>query len=537
MTGEVPVKEPAQDEPRAGLARRGDWLIVLCFMLAGLVLYTWFATAGNWNLLYPEWFCDYYDALAHSMWRGRLDVPSGAISGEAFVHNGKYYGYFGPTPAFPRMILNRVFPEMYARWSRLMVIALGMAHILLAALILFRLRCSLKRPIALLYLAGVTAGSTVVFLTARSYIYNEALMWGGALTLGAAYCAIGFVLAPSTRYAWGTAICAVLASWSRVTVGAAAMLMCLSLLLLARRNFREWRQKAEAHKERQRKGKQPRRVVVPAPVLDYRKQRAVLVGGMMLFFASFAGMNYVRFGTFLDSMPLKLHVGFPPERLARIGGRMLHPEFAPKLAYDLLSPTSIDFRSSFPWINFDKAEDWRPYPYGFDHIEPYAGVLATAPGFVLLSLVGLIWGVKLFPNSSHLRDLLLFLALAFVPLVCYATTAQRYLHDFFPFLAVAGAFGVKWFQLAGPTSWRRPKVVLTAALLLWSIPANLALTLIFQREVVWGVQENALARYRKFQARVDTLILGAPVPYKPPEVPSAPNEPPQAAKPADYSVY
>ncbi len=148
MTAKAQDSSPAGSLRQLLFAERRQWLVLAFFLATGCFLYTWFTTEGNWNLFYNEPFTDFYDALAHSLWHGRMDVPRAAISGEEFKHDGKSYGYFGPAPALPRMILDVIIPPMYGRWSRISMIAGGLVHILLAAAILLRLGCSLKRPLA-----------------------------------------------------------------------------------------------------------------------------------------------------------------------------------------------------------------------------------------------------------------------------------------------------------------------------------------------------------------------------------------------------
>jgi hypothetical protein len=54
-----------------------------------------FVTWGDWKFFEQEYFCGFYDAQALSMIDGRFDVPPAAIGDEAFIFQGKAYGYFG----------------------------------------------------------------------------------------------------------------------------------------------------------------------------------------------------------------------------------------------------------------------------------------------------------------------------------------------------------------------------------------------------------------------------------------------------------
>src|SRR4051812_16255370 len=96
---------------------RPDWFIV-AFLLAVLACVV---TDGDWDLFSPSRpgkIEEFFDGQAQSLLHGRIDVPLSALRAERFVRNGKSYGYFGPTPALPRIALNLLLPGMYGRWSR-----------------------------------------------------------------------------------------------------------------------------------------------------------------------------------------------------------------------------------------------------------------------------------------------------------------------------------------------------------------------------------------------------------------------------------
>src|SRR5947208_1537184 len=116
-----PISPCASSTPleRCWLARHGQVLssFALCLLVLG-----WFVTWGDWRLFDAERFGGYYDAQARSILQGRLDVPPAAIGFEAFVRDGKSYGYFGIAPALLRMPLLLLFPHMDGHWSRLMML-------------------------------------------------------------------------------------------------------------------------------------------------------------------------------------------------------------------------------------------------------------------------------------------------------------------------------------------------------------------------------------------------------------------------------
>ena len=84
-----------------------------------LFVFTGFLTYGTGRLADADWLSGVYDAQGESLAHGRFDVPRRVMYWEAFVRDGRTYTYFGPTPALPRILLNRAFAGMSGRWSRI----------------------------------------------------------------------------------------------------------------------------------------------------------------------------------------------------------------------------------------------------------------------------------------------------------------------------------------------------------------------------------------------------------------------------------
>ena len=73
------------------------WFVLMTAVCA--TAFAWMVTDGTFQFGFAESFGDFYDYQAASLLQGRLDVPAGVLSGEAFVVDGKTYGYFGIAPA------------------------------------------------------------------------------------------------------------------------------------------------------------------------------------------------------------------------------------------------------------------------------------------------------------------------------------------------------------------------------------------------------------------------------------------------------
>src|SRR5947207_7117196 len=100
---------------RPASARTGRFIrrhLPLLAAVPVLVVFFWMVTYGAGRLFEAEDFGQLYDAQARSLRSGRWDVAPEAIGEEAFIRDGKHYGYFGFVPAVPRMALNALFPAL-----------------------------------------------------------------------------------------------------------------------------------------------------------------------------------------------------------------------------------------------------------------------------------------------------------------------------------------------------------------------------------------------------------------------------------------
>src|ERR1700719_1176218 len=73
------------------------WHSYIAFAVA-LIICAWFVSWGDWKFFQHDALASYYDAQALSILNGHLDVPREAIGFEAYIYNGKAYGYFGIAP-------------------------------------------------------------------------------------------------------------------------------------------------------------------------------------------------------------------------------------------------------------------------------------------------------------------------------------------------------------------------------------------------------------------------------------------------------
>lgn len=386
--------------------------------------------------------CQFFDALADSLGDGRLDVHPYHVGNEAFLIGDRAYGYFGLTPAIPRMLLNALFPALWGRWSRCMLLLAAVITVLGTHLMLpaggtdRHWRASNTRFLArLAFLLTVGLGSSALFMSSRPNVYHEANALGTALAL-AGYGALAQYLAwPSLVRAAVLSLLCMLAVHARVVSGAGVILAVsgvagLTLLRIASAKAGH----VALTSLLKRTG------VTASPV-----HAAVLCFGMLLAICSYAGTNWAKFGTAL-SIPIERNLQSTPERLQKTGGHMLSAKNLRANAYNYLMPWNMRLGEQGALV--------RPVPpaamlitpgMDYDWREPVIGLAAASPALVVLCAVGLWLGFAALRRDEVLpalsTSLLGSTASASVPLMYFAIT-QRYAHDMLPFIVVCGSIAV-----------------------------------------------------------------------------------------------
>ena len=197
-----------------------------------MAICAWFVTWGDWNLFDREHFCGFYDAQARSLIAGRLDVPQAAIGTESFTFHGRTYGIpesvrrcFG-SPWF-------LFKNMDGRWSRVMMfIACSLNLICVYGLLTLVRREQVanwrkRRVLHSLFILCAGIGSTNVFLVARSFMFDEVIMWGGTFALLFTWTILSYLARPSKTLLVLASSFAFMSLHSRATVGVGPLLVLI----------------------------------------------------------------------------------------------------------------------------------------------------------------------------------------------------------------------------------------------------------------------------------------------------------------------
>ncbi len=475
-TTSLPVAGPAPDAVTAAAVRRahGTFLATAAVCLA---VFAWMVTLGTFRFREADVFGSFYDHQAAAWLQGRWDVPEPALSGEAFIVDGKVYGYFGPTPALRRVPFVALGIG-FGQWTRLMLL-LDFAACLAGAYALLWLAARWRDPHAVptpgmivLFLGSVGLGSPLFFLGSRAYVYHEAILCGVACALAATYAALRYWQAPASRWWLASLAAGVLAVQARAPIG----LFALSVLGVA----------ALAHTRAS-----PRRHL----------SIAALAGAGVL---SFNAVSYLKFGT-IEGCPLRFNVQYTPESLAVLEHKNFHLS---NLRFNtdayLLRP-AFSVSRTFPYV-YREYLDRRQYPESrMAYRDQTLAMPWALPGLFALALAG---GALAAVTTPPARRPLALLTLAALPAALAMLTAvavtQRYEADFCPFLIAAAAFGVVALPTA-PAPLRRPVAVVAAALGVLGVLITFALTVHHQREIVWGVPEEARRHYQEFRNRLDGI--------------------------------
>ncbi len=206
-----------------------------------------FTTTGGRQIFVKEVLGGAYDSQAEHFLRGDVDVDADAIGHEAMIVNGKVRMYFGPFPALLRIPLNFIYPAGHEKWSRISGFCAGLIALFAFAGLLRTALCSsplstrARNWLGNACVIGFVLGSPLLLLLGNLSIYDEAIIWGLALSLGAIFFAFrsrqveGSTL---TRALLGFSLCAGGALLSRVTFGAPFTLIAPFLALAIRRENR-----------------------------------------------------------------------------------------------------------------------------------------------------------------------------------------------------------------------------------------------------------------------------------------------------------
>ncbi|MFA5264595.1 MAG: hypothetical protein WC378_12305 [Opitutaceae bacterium] len=475
------------------------WAVLSILICTGVFIFT--TTQGSFEFLHREALGSFYDHQAKSLLQGRLDVPYDAISGEAFVFEGRSYGYFGFTPALLRIPFLSYSPwfGMLSRYFMIFYFVLALlSSYLLLRLFYQHIRGRQSGPPAwttILLIINAGIGSTFIFLGSRAYLYHEAILCGAAFALTSAYFSFRYFLRRD-HWSWPIALlCGLLAIHSRPTSG----LFALALLGFTA----AWPILAELIADIQRRQ-------LPHPLqLLISFRREVMIGlCCLLGVLSFNLVGYLKFREF-GGFPLKYNVQYTPERLARFEGKQFHISNIPHNLDQYITGLTLGFEKKFPYISSRNDHSRSFLDAKIDMLEPTIGLPLAMPALFIFATLGCI---VVCVREPRLRSASGVLWLSFAPtaflLFSAVVLSQRYTGDFCPFLICGSCLCLATIA-ATWTKGRTISIILASTLSLLSVMVMAGICIRFQSTDGCGADPSGMKRYQDFDYRVDALFSTA----------------------------
>ncbi len=378
-------------------------------LLLSVVLW-FFTTTGGRQIFVTEILGGAYDSQAEHFLRGDVDVDMDAIRHEAMIVNGHVRMYFGPFPAFLRIPLNFVYPAGHGKWSRIAGFGAGFialsafAGLVRTALCSSPLSSRARNWMGNACVIGFAFGSPLLLLLGNLSIYNEAIIWGFALSLAALFFAF------RSRQAEGSALTGALLGFS----------FCAGSALLCRVTFGA-----------------PFILIAPFLALGIPRGNRVTNLTMLVLplgaaLAFYVWLSYAKFGSFTG---VNYDYYINP----------VHAEFAHKYGVFNLRRIPYSFADYFglrfpslerepPFLRADRHFYNYPSLYSNDFSEVYVSLLWCSPWLIFGAIMGIICLFRLNTANLFERGAAAALLAQFLCILSYFSLAQRYAADLYPYL-------------------------------------------------------------------------------------------------------
>ncbi|GAP06915.1 dolichyl-phosphate-mannose-protein mannosyltransferase [Anaerolinea thermolimosa] len=368
--------------------KRTRWALGVT-LVGVLAVFWWYTTAGTFLKWYP-YYHTYYDRLAEAFLNGQihlLEKPDPSLlalsnpypyenrAGAKYLwdvsfYNGKFYLYWGPTPALLLAGLKLVVHRVIEDQVLVVGFLLGVAGLLVG------LGYSLWRwyghhgsswlPVFLFPALGLNL--YLLWPTGRPGVYEAAILGGQFFLLLSMACLLKAMTTHTPSYGWyGVAgVCLALAMGSRMPLVLSVGWLTLMVV---------WRSWSMVQRE---------------PGIAFRKAGAFLFpillgGGLLLWY------NAARFGNLFETgLSYQLSIPeYPPERSWLFSAKYIVPN---SFQYFFREPS---FQAVFPFVRFPfiKESSWPWFIRLPDHYlyhEPQGGILLVFP-LLLVIPVGLVY--------------------------------------------------------------------------------------------------------------------------------------------------
>jgi len=464
MTGTSAAVALAKEAPAA------PRILPLTVLLSALL---WvFVTTGGRQIFVKEVLGGAYDSQAEHFLRGDVDVDVEAIGHEATIVNGHVRMYFGPFPALLRIPLNFLYPAGHGKWSRISGFCAGAISLFaFAGLVRMALRSAPLSSRARNWLGnacviGFAFGSPLLLLLGNLSIYDEAIIWGFALSLGAIFFAFrsrqteGSAL---TVALLGFSLCAAGALLSRVTFGAPLILIAPFLALRL-----PWGNRI---------------INLTALVLPLA---AAVIFYIWLSLARFGNVTGVHFDYYINPV----HSEFA-HKFGVFSPRRLPYSFA-----DYFSVRFPSLQREPPYLAANRHPSDYPSLFSNDFSEVYLSLPWCSGWLVFGAIMGITCLVRRHGAAAFEGGAAVALFAQFLCILSYFLLAQRYAADLYPFLI----FCLIIFLGSGGVALLRSRHVMVGLIAL-SVVVNSLATVSWLVDADQNVPRETRAAWEKFLGR------------------------------------
>jgi hypothetical protein len=431
---------------------------------------------------------NFYDLQARAMFHGHLYVANGALGGEAFVHGGRQYTYFGLFPSLIRMPFLLVTHSLDGRLTAPSLLVAWLTTALFTSLLVWRVRILVRGPALVgraeaasygVLVATIMGGSVLVSLASDPWVFSEDLAWSVALTVGSLFALLGVLERPSWGRVTASGVLILAANLTRGTTGYACV---IGALLVA-----GWFALGRA-------GGENRPWALP-----------IAMAGIVPLAASCV-VTYAKFGILLG-LPVSDQIVYQSFGLRHLGnGGYFGFRFLPSTTLAYLQPGGLRLTPVFPFITLPSAPARMvggAMLYGSDRT---ASAPASMPLLVLTGLWGVVSTFRHRPagRSNLLRTVLVASAAAAATVMIYGWIENRFLADLMPLLILAAAIGVVdvWRRLeVSRRGVRSLALAIVTVLGAFGIAANVGMAITFQP--TWS--GNQILHYVQFQKTISDL--------------------------------
>lgn len=407
---------------------------VIAGSLVATVPYLWFLCDEWWGTFHPFRLIntdDFYDLQARAIAHGHLWVPKGSLGIEGFIHDGRTYTYFGLLPSLLRIPIILIAPRTLGHLTAPSMLLAWVLTALFTGLLIWRVRIMLRGSVPMgraeatsigVLVASVLGGSILLFIAAAPWVYDEDMAWMVAVTVATLFALLGVLERPSRLR--------VMVAGAFMTAGALARPTASLACVVGAVVMAAW-------------------FFAGRSTIEHRRWALPMLAVGLVPFALTCGINWLKFGTTINGLPLADQVWTHLDAhrrafLAATGGEGYSFHFLPTMLLAYLQPLALRIQPTFPFLSLPVLSPHVVGGYLVDAFYPTSSITATMPLLCLFSLWALCitFRRRASRGAMLMRIPLIIGVLATGVDFVLGYIAPRYLADFLPFLILGSAIGI-----------------------------------------------------------------------------------------------